>query len=121
MYNFNKEDFGKILKEKGSTVLFKKIPADTITPVLASLKIAKYLPDQSSYSFLLESAEKGNNKGRFSIIGLMPDLVWKCYKNESFVNDKFVENKNIGKSFLMLLTLCQKCVLEFLVICLMTW
>lgn len=94
MYNFNKEDFGKILKEKGSTVLFKKIPADTITPVLASLKIAKYLPDQSSYSFLLESAEKGNNKGRFSIIGLMPDLVWKCYKNESFINDEFEKNKN---------------------------
>ncbi|MBU6338751.1 MAG: anthranilate synthase component I [Rickettsiales bacterium] len=92
MYNFNKKEFVEALQNKSSTVLFKKIPADTITPVLASLKIAKYLPEQSEYSFLLESAEKGNNKGRFSVIGLMPDLVWKCQSEESFINNNFEQN-----------------------------
>jgi len=54
------------------------------SPVLASLKLAYYLPEETSHSFLFESAEKGNNKGRFSVIGLMPDLVWKCSAEKIF-------------------------------------
>lgn len=92
MYNFNKEEFGAVLQKTKSTILYKKIPADTITPVLASLKIAKNLPEETNYNFLLESAEKGNNKGRFSVIGLMPDLIWKCCGKESYINEEFEKN-----------------------------
>jgi anthranilate synthase component 1 len=38
---------------------------------------------------LLESAENGNNKGRFSVIGINPDKIWKCVKNQSFINENF--------------------------------
>jgi hypothetical protein len=92
MYNFNKEEFKDILQKTKSIILYKKIPADTITPVLASLKISQNFPEENNYNFLLESAEKGNNKGRFSVIGLMPDLVWKCQNEESFINKNFEKN-----------------------------
>ncbi|NBV07056.1 MAG: anthranilate synthase component I [Proteobacteria bacterium] len=92
MYNFSKDEFDRALKKSGTTLLYKKIPADTITPVLASLKLAYYLPEETSHSFLFESAEKGNNKGRFSVIGLMPDLVWKCSAEKSFINSDFSKN-----------------------------
>ena len=96
MYNFNKEEFKDILQKTKSTILYKKIPADTITPVLASLKISQNFPEENNYNFLLESAEKGNNKGRFSVIGLMPDLVWKCQNAESFINKNFEKNLSIN-------------------------
>lgn len=70
-------------------MLFKKIPADIITPVLAAMKLFKDFPN---HHFLLESTENGNNKGRFSVIGLMPDLVWKCENGESFINRDFEKN-----------------------------
>ncbi len=87
-FNFSKEEFEKAL-EKGSSLLFKKITTDKITPVLASLKIFDKFP---KHHFLFESAEKGNNKGRFSVIGFMPDLIWKSKGEESFINDDFVNN-----------------------------
>lgn len=92
-YNLNKTKFDEI--SNLGTVLFKKIPTDTITPVLASLKLFKHFTD---YHFLFESAENnkngGNNKGRFSVIGLDPDLVWKCVGKESFINKNFAHNRN---------------------------
>ena len=88
IYNFSKKEFDQELKKSGATVLFKKIPADIITPVLASIKIAKHFPD---HHFLLESAENGNNKGRFSVLGFMPDLVWKCIGKKSFINSNFAK------------------------------
>jgi anthranilate synthase component 1 len=88
-YNFSKDEFEKNLKKSGKTVLFKKIPTDTITPVLAAIKVSQHF---SNYYFLLESAENGNNKGRFSVLGFMPDLVWKCSGNESFINSDFAKN-----------------------------
>lgn len=88
-FNFSKNEFDQALKKNGATVLFKKIPADTITPVLASLKVAKHFPN---HHFLFESAENGNNKGRFSLLGFMPDLMWKCLGEKSFINENFRKN-----------------------------
>ncbi len=87
--NFSKTEFNSALKKHGTTVLFKKIPVDTITPVLACLKVSQHFPD---HHFLFESAEKGNNKGRFSVVGFMPDLVWKCDGEKSFINSDFQRN-----------------------------
>ncbi len=92
MYNFTPDEFNHALKKNGTTVLYKRIPADTLTPVLASLKLAQSLPQESAYNFLFESAEKGNHKSRFSVIGLMPDLVWQCLGEKSFLNKNFAKN-----------------------------
>ncbi len=47
---------------------------DLETPVSAYLKIGLHRP----YAFLFESVEGGAWRGRYSIITLQPDLVWRC-------------------------------------------
>jgi anthranilate synthase component I len=57
-----------------SQLVWAVCPADLDTPVGAMLR----LMDEKSPSFLLESVEKGEIRGRYSVIGLMPDLIWRC-------------------------------------------
>ncbi len=47
---------------------------DLETPVSAYLKVGQGRP----YAFLLESVEGGAVKGRYSILTLDPDVVWRC-------------------------------------------
>ncbi len=66
----------RVLYESGVTqVLWTETIADLETPVSAMLKLAADRPN----SFLLESVEGGATRGRYSIIGFDPDLVWRCY------------------------------------------
>ncbi len=53
-----------------------KLVADLETPVSAYLKM-KALAGAGP-SFLLESVEGGQSRGRYSIIGLKPDITWRC-------------------------------------------
>lgn len=87
-FNLNKEKFLEA-KKLGRILLFKKISSDIITPVLAYLKISQKF---ENYNFLFESSEKSNSKGRFSVIGLNPDLVWKTSNKKSFINKNFQQN-----------------------------
>jgi anthranilate synthase component 1 len=52
--------------------------ADLLTPVAAFLKLTGILPGAAHNAFLLESIEGGVARGRYSVIGLLPDLVWRC-------------------------------------------
>ena len=63
-------------------VLATTLLADLETPVSAMLKLAEGRP----YSFLLESVEGGAVRGRYSIIGLKPDLVWRCRGAQAEIN-----------------------------------
>ncbi len=54
-------------------VVAARIVADLETPVSAMIKLAEGRP----YSFLLESVEGGAVRGRYSMIGMKPDLVWR--------------------------------------------
>src|SRR5205823_11889046 len=56
-----------------SQIVWTTLVSDLETPVSAFLKIAGERP----MSFLLESVEGGEVRGRYSIIGLNPDLVWR--------------------------------------------
>ena len=47
---------------------------DLETPVSAYLKIGHGRP----YAFLFESVEGGAWRGRYSIVAMKPDLVWRC-------------------------------------------
>ena len=58
-------------------VVSTRLVADLETPVSAMLKLAA----NSEYSFLLESVEGGAVRGRYSIIGLKPDVIWRCQGN----------------------------------------
>ncbi len=55
-------------------VVARTLIADLETPVSAFLKIAH----GRSHSFLLESVQGGETRGRYSIIGFDPDIVWRC-------------------------------------------
>ncbi|MDA1324654.1 MAG: anthranilate synthase component I [Proteobacteria bacterium] len=69
--------------EKGkSQVVSTSLVADLETPVSAMLKLANGKPN----SFLLESVEGGAVRGRYSIIGLAPDLIWRCHGNVAEIN-----------------------------------
>ena len=56
------------------TLVWSCTVADLETPVAAYLKLASGRPD----SFLLESIENGSSRSRYSVIGMAPDLVWRC-------------------------------------------
>ncbi|GDX35949.1 anthranilate synthase component 1 [Alphaproteobacteria bacterium] len=90
MFNFNSQEFSNHLQANSTSLLYKKISSDLLTPVLAFLKLKKHF---TSNVFLFESVENDQKKGRFSIIGLMPDVVWKCQKQKSYVNANFTQDK----------------------------
>ncbi len=56
--------------------------ADLDTPVSAYLKLA----DGRDNTFLLESVQDGETRGRYSIIGLKPDLIWRCRNGLAEIN-----------------------------------
>jgi anthranilate synthase component 1 len=53
---------------------------DLLTPVAAFLRLRS---GRGGAAFLLESVEGGAVRGRFSMIGLDPDLVWRCRGGEA--------------------------------------
>jgi anthranilate synthase component 1 len=56
--------------------------ADLETPVAAFLKLAYGQPN----AFLLESIEGGSARGRYSVIGMAPDLIWRCRNGGAEIN-----------------------------------
>ncbi len=56
--------------------------ADLETPVAAFLKLAHGQPN----AFLLESIEGGTARGRYSVIGMAPDLIWRCRNGVAEIN-----------------------------------
>jgi anthranilate synthase component 1 len=66
---------------RGSLV-WRRFVADLETPVAAFLKLAHGRPN----AFLLESVEGGAARGRYSIIGMDPDLIWRCRDGRAEVN-----------------------------------
>jgi anthranilate synthase component I len=63
-------------------VVWTTLVADLETPVSAFLKIA----GNRHPSFLLESVEGGAVRGRYSIIGLEPDLIWRTVSGRAEIN-----------------------------------
>ena len=63
-------------------VVWRERVADLDTPVGAFLKLAEGRPN----TFLLESVEGGQSRGRYSVIGLAPDLVWRCREGRAEIN-----------------------------------
>ena len=60
-------------------VYWERRVADLETPISAMLKLASDEP----YSFPLESVEGGKTRGRYSFIGLKPDLIWRCFQEKA--------------------------------------
>jgi anthranilate synthase component 1 len=63
-------------------IVWTNVVSDLETPVAAFLKLAHGKPN----SFLLESIEGGAARGRYSIIGMDPDLIWRCRGGRAELN-----------------------------------
>ncbi len=68
------DDFAARYDAGEATVLWAGRVADVDTPVSLTLKLAQGRKD----SFLLESVTGGEKRGRYSVIGCKPDLIWRC-------------------------------------------
>lgn len=74
------------------TVVYSIQSADLLTPVAAFLRLSVLSGTHPSNLFLLESVQGGITKARYSIIGLLPDLVWKCSQGTVSINRNPLEN-----------------------------
>jgi anthranilate synthase component 1 len=73
--------FQAIYEAGAPQLVWTRIIDDLETPVSAYLKIGHGRP----YAFLFESVEGGAWRGRYSIITLEPDLVWRCFGDRAEV------------------------------------
>lgn len=73
-------DFVKKYQNKENQIISEIITTDSVTPVSVLINIAR---DQKYYGFF-ESVTGGENKGRYSIMALMPDLLWICKNNKVY-------------------------------------
>jgi anthranilate synthase component I len=63
-------------------LMWRKRVADTETPVSAALKL--FEPDRGD--FILESVEGGETRGRYSLLGLGPDLLFRAKGHRAEIN-----------------------------------
>ena len=63
-------------------VVHTRLAADLDTPVSVMLKLAEARTD----SFMLESVTGGEVRGRYSVVGLKPDLIWQCHGTQARLN-----------------------------------
>ena len=75
-------DFQQTYAAGTPQVVWATLVNDLETPVSAMLKLAH----DRAYSFLLESVEGGEKLGRYSLIGLHPDLIWRCRGARAEIN-----------------------------------
>ena len=90
-------------------IIQKELIADIETPISSLIKISR----NQKYSFLLESVEGGDQRGRFSLLGCDPDIIWKVKKNKVSIKalDKKINlsflSKNPIKSLKQLISFCK--------------
>ncbi|MBL8563412.1 MAG: anthranilate synthase component I [Gemmobacter sp.] len=63
-------------------LVYARIAADLDTPVSLMLKLGEARTD----TFMLESVTGGETRGRYSVVGMKPDLIWRCRGKASEIN-----------------------------------
>ncbi|SIN87870.1 anthranilate synthase component I [Vannielia litorea] len=76
------EAFAAAWEAGQNQVVYTRLAADLDTPVSLMLKLAGARED----SFMLESVTGGEVRGRYSIVGLKPDLIWQCHGAAARIN-----------------------------------
>lgn len=75
-------DFAAKYQAGEAQVLYARLVADLETPVSAYLKLA----EGRQNAILLESVQGGETRGRYSIVGLKPDLIWRYWNGKAEIN-----------------------------------
>jgi anthranilate synthase component I len=71
-------------------LIWRSMIADTETPVSAMLKLF----EAERGDFILESVEGGAVRGRYSLIGLAPDLVFRAHGDAAEINRHWLTDRN---------------------------
>jgi anthranilate synthase component 1 len=66
--------FEKGWTEGRNQLVYARLAADLDTPVSLMLKLGEARED----TFMLESVTGGEVRGRYSVVGMKPDLIWRC-------------------------------------------
>lgn len=78
----DRADFANAYAAGQAQLVWTRLVADLETPVSGLLKLAH----GQSHTFLLESVEGGSARGRYSVIGLRPDIIWRCRGRRAEIN-----------------------------------
>ena len=91
MVSFDQNEFIEKYNKGVPQIISSQFIADTDTPVSTLLKIST----NQKYSFLLESVEGGDQRGRYSLLGCDPDLIWKVNKGKISIDtsNEFLKEK----------------------------
>ena len=71
-------------------IVWRRQIADVDTPVSAALKLI----EAGRGDYLLESVEGGAARGRYSLIGLAPDLVFRAQAERAEINPRWLTDRN---------------------------
>jgi anthranilate synthase component 1 len=100
------------LKDGRGALVWRSVVADTETPVSAALKLIE--PGRGD--FLLESVEGGRSRGRYSLLGLAPDLLFRADGTRAEINRDWAHNRDAfqdaGEPIAALRTLVAQCRLD---------
>ena len=78
------------LAQGRAALVWRDAIADTETPVSAALKLIV----SGRGDFLLESVEGGRSRGRYSLIGLAPDLVFRAHGDRAETNRSWTTDRD---------------------------
>ena len=76
------DDFAAGFDAGNNQIVYTRLAADLDTPVSLMLKLA----GGAQNAFVLESVTGSEVRGRYSIIGMKPDMIWRCRGETSEVN-----------------------------------
>ncbi|WP_116599526.1 anthranilate synthase component I [Primorskyibacter marinus] len=76
------ETFARAYQAGQNQIVHARLAADLDTPVSLMLKLTGAARD----AFMLESVTGGEVRGRYSMIGMKPDLIWRCDGEQSSIN-----------------------------------
>lgn len=76
------EEFRKGYEAGQNQVVYARLAADLDTPVSLMMRLTGAQKD----SFVLESVTGGEVRGRYSIIGMKPDVIWRSHGEEAAIN-----------------------------------
>lgn len=85
----NADHAAAMLAEGRAALVWRRIIADSDTPVGAARRLI--VPGRGD--FLLESVEGGEVRGRYSLLGLDPDLVFRATGNMAAINREWRSNR----------------------------